>query len=989
MSPTIAAVEIPESRIAPGDWPQAVADSDGYQVIVAGPGTGKTEFLVRRVEHIVNSGKAGRDEVVVLCFSRRAAGDLRRRVEDRIGITGIPVDVTTFHSLALRLLERAGEGDPPSVLTTPEQIGLVGSLLSEEDPEHWPVLYRGILATPAFAAEVADFLMRCSERLLGPEELGRLAAERADWKGLPELFQCYLDNLHAAGKTDYGVLLTSAVELLDSSEGRRLAKRYRYVLVDEYQDTTPAHAAMADRLSAPAGNLTVTGDPYQSIYSFRGSELRNVAGFAIAHPEARRQILTRSFRVPARILETAVRVVSSGELPGAAGPVEPAPGDGVVETYVFDQETAEAEWIASEVEEAIRIGQVPPASIAVLVRSKRELLNELSRALHRRGVPHDPPERRLVDHPAVVLFRDLVTVSMAGGALPTVSPLEAADADRAMRRILLGPVFALTIREERDLLRRRRSNWASWSQVLSSGLPEAAGLAALVGDDRWAAGVGAAEGFWHAWTTLDGMARLVNDPEREAWRRTLASFAQTLDRQAVRDPGMTLARYFELTEEEGYEADPLISPEATGARVILTTLHQAKGLEFEVVFIANAVEGVFPDLRRSRRMLRPELLSPERTIDPRVQHLFQLQEEMRLAYTAMTRARRRVVWTATDAGVDQGEHRPSRFLVAAAGSPKAPGPPREPEREPVTIGEAEIWLRRALVEPTAPSARRLVAARILGSPPKGWWEPARFAGVADKGPDSSILDSEIRLSPSQADAYKRCPRLYALERRLRLGDASSPYALFGSLIHEVLERAERDAIGTGNRHAPLETALHHLERVWAEGADFGGEALDAAWLRKARDLIVKLYENWPGRGVPVQVEQNVETVIEQVRWVGKVDRVEQTDDGLVVVDYKTSSSAPTKEEAAESLQLAFYATALGAQGPVAGAEMWFPRVRTRSVSTRSLDLSRLEEMGEQMAQVTHAIREEVWEPTPGAHCQRCQFRLSCPAWPEGRGAFLP
>ena len=988
MSPTIAPVEIPESRIGPGDWPAALADSDGYQIVVAGPGTGKTEFLVQRVEHIISSGKAGRHEVVVLCFSRRAAGDLRRRIEDRIGVTGVPIDTTTFHSLALRLLEAAAKGEPPSVLTTPEQVGLVAEILSEEDPADWPLLYRGILDTPAFAAEVADFLMRCSERLLGPDELVELAAARSDWRGLPALLRRYLQRLSATGKTDYGVLLTSAVQLLEAEEDRGLAGRHRYVLVDEYQDTTPAHAAMADLLASEHGNLTVAGDPYQSIYSFRGAELRNVAAFTTAHPEARRQVLTQSFRVPAPILESAVRVVSGGGLPGEAGPVEPAPGEGLVEAHVFDQQSAEAEWIASEVEEAIRIGKLPPRSIAVLVRSKKELLNELSRALSRRGVPHDSPDRRLVDHPAVVLIRDLVTAAMSGGALPTVSPLQAADADRAMRRVVLGPLFALTVREERDLLRLRRSSREPWSVVISAGLPRAKGLAELLDDTRWAAAASAADGFWQVWTTLDRVDSVVEGSERAGWRRALASFAQTLDRQAARDPEMTLARYFELTEEEGFEADPLLSPETTVSGVTLTTLHQAKGLEFEVVFIANAVEGVFPDLRRSRRMLRPELLSPERTVDPHAQHLFQLQEEMRLAYTAMTRARRRVVWTATDAGIDQGEHRPSRFLLAAAGSSQAPGPPSAPERDPVTIGEAEIWLRRALVDPSAPAVRRLAAARLLGSPPGDWWDAARFAGVPAPGPDSPILSETFRLSPSQADAYKTCPRLYALERRLRLSDASSQYALFGSLIHEVLERAEREVIGTGELHATLETVLGHLALVWAEGASFGSDELNDAWLRKAEELLTKLYENWPGRGTPVAVEEIVEAVIAGVSWVGRIDRVEETEGGLTVVDYKTSSTAATKDEAAGSLQLGFYATALGAGRPVTRAEMWFPRAKTRSVSTRSLDMGRLDEVREQMAEVAVSVRSEAWEPTPGSHCRRCQFRLSCPAWPEGRGAFL-
>ncbi|HIE21948.1 MAG TPA: ATP-dependent helicase, partial [Acidimicrobiia bacterium] len=415
-------MDVREIRVEPEDWPEALADTDGYQIVVAGPGTGKTEFLVRRVAHLVNSGRARRDEIVVMCFSRRAAADLRRRIDQAIGAQGVPVDTTTFHSLALRLLETAADGERPVPLTTPEQVGVVAEILAEEDPKSWPVTYRGILTTPAFATEVADFLMRCSERLLTPDDLEDRAAERADWRGLPGLYRRYLEHLRNTGRTDYGVLLTQAVALLETEEGRRLVSRYSHVLVDEYQDTSPAQARVADMLAAPSANLTVAGDPYQSIYSFRGAELRNVADFSRKHPDAKRVILSRSFRVPEEIFEAALRVVSSGELPGAAGPVEPAPHRGRVEAFVFDQEAAEADWIAREVEHAIEIDRVPPAAIAVLVRSKKELLGELSRALDRRKIPHDPPDARLVDHPAVRLLHDLATVALVGGPPGEVHP---------------------------------------------------------------------------------------------------------------------------------------------------------------------------------------------------------------------------------------------------------------------------------------------------------------------------------------------------------------------------------------------------------------------------------------------------------------------------------------------------------------------------------------------------------------------------------------
>lgn len=391
-------------------------------------------------------------------------------------------------------------------------------------------------------------------------------------------------------------------------------------------------------------------------------------------------------------------------------------------------------------------------------------------------------------------------------------------------------------------------------------------------------------------------------------------------------------------------------------------------------------------------MLRPELLSPERMVDQGAQHLFQLQEEMRLAYTAMTRARLRVVWTATDAGIDQGEHRPSRFLIAASGVGELAqlGPPREVIRDPVTLTEAETALRRDLLDPTAPPVRRLAAAGALAQSDVRGWDASSFPGVPVAGPDSPILGDTIHLSPSQADSYQRCPRQYALERRLRLGSASSPYAHFGSLVHAALEKAERPIIGTGLHHAAVEHAIECLEDVWAD-ADFGTPELNRAWLRKAIDAITKLYERWPSKdGVPIDLEKKVEAVIAGVPWVGVIDRIESTQEGLRIVDYKTSTTAMTVAEAAESLQLGFYSIALDAgKDRVAEAQLWYPRTGTKSVSTRSLDMESLEGVGEEMERVTTAIRSENWAPAVGSPCEKCAFRMSCPAWPKGSGAFLP
>jgi len=975
---------VDQARLEPDDWPGALGDTEGRQMIVAGPGTGKTEFLVRRVGQVLDSGLALPSEVVVLSFSRRASARLRSRIEETVGTSGVPVEVTTFHSLAMRLIEVV-TGKLPVTLTTPEQVALVREMLASEDPGEWPLPYRGILDSQVFSAEVADFLLRCSERLLTPEHLAERARKRADWKGLPGLYSRYLGRLEQIDRTDYGVLMKKAVELLGTPEGEHHASRFRYVLVDEYQDTSPAQAEMAELLAAGHGNLTVAGDPYQSIFSFRGAELRNIAAFSES-PGTRRLVLAESFRVPREIMDAALRVVSGGDLPGSAGAVQPARHPGRCEVYVFDQETAEAEWIAREVEHLIRVEGIGLADIAVVVRSKKDFVSELSRALDRRSVPHDPPQSRLVDHPAIRVIHDVVTACLHGAG--AVSAVESTNADRAMRRILLGPLFGITVGLEREMLRDRHRSGRPWSEVVSAHLPDRPGLARLLTEPSWATMVGAADGFWELWTSLDGIADVVDDPGRDEWRRAWAAFGQMLGRQAERDPGVSLSRFFEMVDEEDFEATPLISHRLVSDRVTLTTLHQAKGLQFDVVFIANAVEGVFPDLGRSRRMLRPELLSPERTVDPEAQHLFQLQEEMRLAYTAMTRARLRVVWSATTAGVDQGERRPSRFLMAAAGE-LTPGPPVSQDRSPITITEAETALRRDLLDPRVGPARRLAAAKVLGSPSRPWWDATVFSGAVEPGPDRPVLTGSFRLSPSQAETYQRCPRRYVLERRLRLGDTSSVYAHFGELTHDVLERAEAEVIGSGARHADLDRVIEIVDEVWSE-ADFGTPELNDAWREKAVEMLTHLYERWPGKGDPVEVELEVESDIDGVGWIGRIDRLEQTGEGLRVIDYKTGTSVPNHDEAAESIQLGFYALAVQRlRGEVVASEMWFPRARSVSVTTRELAMHRLDEVSSKLTAITASIGAEDWEPRVGAACKGCGFRRSCPAWPEGKGAFLP
>ncbi|MEX1287408.1 MAG: ATP-dependent DNA helicase, partial [Acidimicrobiia bacterium] len=760
----------------------------------------------------------------------------------------------------------------------------------------------------------------------------------------------------------------------------------------EYQDTTTAQVQLLRLMTRPHRRITVAGDPYQSIYSFRGAELGNVDEFGARFrpPDGRpvrRWVLGTSFRVPAGILAAAERL-TAGDLPGAAGPVEPAGPGGRVDVAVFDQQTHEADWIAREIQRLHLAEGIPLQAMAVLVRSTRRLLPDLSRALDRRGIAHDRPDARLVDHPAVRAIADLVDLATADRrALPE------SDQRRAARRLLLGPLLALPLGGEREALRLRVRDGTPWADVLRRIEPPATEAAELIETRDWADQMAAADGFWHVWTGLGALGRTaLDDP---GWRAALASFAQVLGHLADREPTTTLAEMLARATADDFEAQPLLRFEADEQdRLAVTTLHQAKGLAFDVVIIADAVDGVLPDLRRTSSILHTHLLPAGRR-DPAAAARFRVQEEMRLAYTAMTRARERVIWTATAAGLDETEDRPSRFLDAVAGDvDRRPADPSD--SPPVTPTEAEARLRRALTDPATPAARRLAALSVLTDATLPHLRPAlALAGVRVRGPNDGVVPDEAAFSPSQAMAYEACPRRYALERHLGIGDEPSVWMRFGSVVHAAAEAADRAAIAAGRDHADPDEALAALDDLF-DPADFDGPPWSDHWLRRARRAVERLYAAAPpGPWAAAFVERPLRLAIDGEAWRGRADRIDRGPGGLRIVDYKTTATAVSKAEAAASLQLGFYALAAGEDpelagaGGVSAAELWYPLARGNHVATRCFDLDELDAVRDRLRGIAEAIRAERFPPSPGGGCERCAVRVLCDAWPEGREAFVP
>ncbi|MFV2000807.1 MAG: ATP-dependent helicase [Acidimicrobiia bacterium] len=971
-----------ETRIDPADWDQHIGVPDHPQIVVGGPGTGKTQFLVGRAASGIANGMAP-ESMVLLAFSRSGAGDLRKRLVEAIGQDAHRINVSTYHALAMRIVEahsdRLGWDRPPTVLTAAEHENFVADVLVDEPPYLWPPGYRKLLDSPVMAAEVTDFVLRCHEQNVSATDLSQSSDAR--FVAMANFFGRYDKRLRASNRTDYGRILTEAIDAL--ARWPEIAAPYQLVLADEYQDSSPSQAEMLFALAAPSGMLTVAADPYQSIYSFRGTDIANVFSFPNDARErlgtaADRLVLTTSFRVPTEILDAAVSVTAR-ELPGGAGRVESTRDGGSVAAHTFATVSDEAEWIASDIERVHLVDGVPTERIAVFMRSHSDFESELAAALGRRSIPHSFTESRLADEPIVQFVHNLV-----------VATGDDDDAHLAIQRVLMSPYVSLSYGTVNDLA-RRATNGSSWSDLIVSMVPHGRELAALLEDPAWAHDVSAPVGLWHVWSTLPQLVAIALNDEHASDRKAWSAFDQVLARFTERSPGTSLSDHRALLSASDYEADPLYSfrpDEAVG--VTISTLHGAKGTEFDVVYIAHAVEGELPDLRTRDSLLGVRLLNPHLPSDTGEYVAFRLDEERRLAYTAMTRATSRVVWTATSNDSVHDGLQPSRFLRLVA-------PITPPGRigEPLTPRSYEAALRKTARDPLATPVERLAAIDVLATGTEaGLADALSRYGTKARGPDADITPNPLRLSPSQAGAYAKCPRQYAISRFVISQDPDNSYLRFGTLIHQVVEEAEQAAFRDERERSTRGEAQVRLDVLWPE-LGFGDDAVGRSWRGRAEGTLDNLYALWPTSGAPVAFESDLRATIANTEWRGRADRIEKRGEDLYIVDYKTSGTAATKVEAASSIQLGFYMLSaaqdesLAEHGDVVGAEFWYPRAKPNkySIATRSFDPSKLADVEAELARITESILAESFEPVVGKHCDTCDVALVCPALEIGSEAF--
>ena len=854
------------------------AEAVGPVRVVAGAGTGKTAIIAERVRRLV-AGGVDVATILVLTFTDRAAAEMRQRIEDLIGRDAPAVG--TVHSLAFGWLRADGRrvGVPPGfrILAGADRWILARELM-------WQ-LGDAVLTGDERPDDLVGPLLSMLERLkqeLVPlkrlEEWARTAEdrERAELMlACLRLFTAYQRECRKEGLLDFDDLLSRSVEML-SDHPELLAeyrRRYPHVLVDEYQDLNLAQERLVE-LIAQGGRPFVVGDDDQSIYRFRGASRASLERFSSRFSGATSIALGRNHRSSRRIVAASSALVRNNPERLTKDLVSARPGP-KVELWSAGDARGEADAIADESRRLIE-GGLAASSIAVLCRTNA-IARPVAEALAARGVPHVVVGGQgLLDRPEI---RDAIALlRVVRDPDDQVAAFRVSARTRASKELLAELHALARTTDVRDL----------FFEVMNR------------------------TGY------LDGSIARVS--------ANVSRFAELIAEFCESRPDHSLNAFMErldLVLLSGEDESPAeVDPELDAVSVM--TIHQAKGLEFEAVFVPSLVEGRMPQSGRPQRFeLPPAILEPLVRGREDV-----IAEERRLLYVAMTRAKSRLYLARAEHYEGGRRWRPSRFLdeVRAAG---------------------DVWIERSFAATPEPHP----------SPPPH----SRGRGTSD-----------LVLSYSSIQAYLDCPRHYWFRYEQRLPAVQSAEAVHGVILHDVLRRAGEERQAGQAISASRLRELH--DEVWS-ATPFPDQRRAPTFRRNGLAQLEAYRAAGGFDSAPELLEREFSAVVDGFTLHGVIDRVDRTNGTWSITDYKTGRPITRKRR---DLQVALYA--IGAAGAGIGAATELEIVylasgsKVRVESTPAL----LNETLQTGARTAEAIRSGRFEPLPERRkCRLCAYRLAC------------
>jgi DNA helicase-2/ATP-dependent DNA helicase PcrA len=968
---------------------EAVKHEGKPLLIIAGAGTGKTTVITERIKWLITKKNLLPSQILALTFTEKAASEMEERVDIALPLGYSQLWISTFHSFCDRILRdeaiHIGLNPDFKLLTEAEAILFIRKYLFQLKLDY----FRPASNPTKFLKELLNHFSRLRDEDITPKqylEFAKKQAKMADTleekeearktRELADAFIKYQELKDKEGLMDFADLISNTLRLFRERSNllREYREKFQHILIDEFQDTNIAQYQLIKLLAPPASSnkLTVTGDDSQSIYKFRGAAVSNILTFMEDYKDAKMVVLTENYRSTQQILDRSYQLIRHNDpdtleaklkipknLKGSRK-IEGEP----VKLILTERVEEEAETVAGEIKKLTKKEKYQFKEIAILVRANNHA-EPFTHALARQGIPYQfLGPGQLFRQPEI---KDLIAY---------LQLLNDPYDDIAAFRVCNIAVFDLPARDLafiRGFARRYNLSFLETLEKIAKGkatkkypLPsitqktkiKVKKLVSMIHRHLKLVPKESGGQILYYFLQDSRLLKQYLNPQSEKEQLAALNISKFFDKvkafesQNKETSVADLVDWISLRMEMG--ESPLASEVdwSENNAVNILTVHSAKGLEFPVVFLVNLVDRRFPASRRAEVIPVPQPLIKEILPegDPHE------QEERRLFYVGMTRAKDRLYFTAAKFyGEGKLQKRVSPFVIESLGEEVV-----DQAAEEKTVERQQLMLLdwQKIEEPPE---------RIVLNPPVTY------------------------LSFSQIDSYSICPLQYKYKYILRLPTPPSASQVFGDIIHKTLKTFYQKQL-TEKRKLDLESLKKILEENWrSEG--FTSKAHEKTNKRIALRMLRQFYHrgfNYHKIGNVLALEQPFSFRVAPTLKIGGImDRVDNLeDDRIEIIDYKTGARTPSPKDVDRNQQLTFYALAASSikdlpfYRPVERIVLSLYFLDSGIKLSSSRTSKQMEEAKEKVIKLAEEIEKSDFPPKPNRPfpCNYCEFRLLCDAW---------
>ena len=952
---------------------KAIKFGKGPLLIIAGAGTGKTTVITERIKNLILSKKVKPSEILALTFTEKAAREMEERVDVALPYGYTQMWIMTFHSFCDRALRDSALNvglDPKyKLMSEAETTQFIRNNLFKFDLDYFrplgnPTKFIGGMLQHFSRLQDEDVssldYLTYAKKLRGADKL-----EIKKTKELANAYRTYEELKTKENVMDFGDLIVKTLKLFRERKNvlKEYQKQFKYLLVDEFQDTNYAQYELIKLLVSPKNNanITVVGDDSQSIYKFRGAAVSNILSFRKDYKKAKTITLIENYRSTQTILDSAYRLIKFNDpdtLEAQLGiskeliSVKKEKGEEIKFIHV-DRVENEADEIAKEIEK-LTSGESRSTrevyqfkDIAILVRANNHS-EPIIRALYRHGIPHQflGPGR---------LFRQSEIIDL----ISYLKVLYNFEDSVALYRILSMEYFDISGRELAEVGNyARKNNLSLFEAAEKVGGEKVKKITEIINKHLGLIRKETAGQLLYYFLSETGLLVKMLSPESvEAERKAknISKFFDKLKSYEADHENATvpaIVDWLELSIELGESPRASDSDWTDINAVNILTVHSAKGLEFPVVFLVNLVAQRFPTVERREQIPIPDAIIKE--VLPSGD--YHLEEERRLFYVGMTRTKERLYLTAADYyGEGKRGKKLSPFIFEALGERIADSGQRTDKQKQMSFLD---------------------------------FEPVK----QNLSPITDTLSPKIDyLSYSQIETFKICPLHYKLRYIYKVPTPKTASQSFGTTMHATLKEFYETIMSEPHFAKASRGDLEKLILSLLDGNWISEGYLDKSqrvkFLEKGKDYL---------RGfLKEEFNLKIKTVALELPFIvplgnnlkvgGKIDRIDiLPNGGIEIVDYKTGATIPSQSEVDKNLQLSFYALAatkiptepLGKLPDKIKLSLYFLDSQEKITTTRTK--AQLDEAVEEIFRLRDEIEKSDFECSGHMFCQsKCEYSLFC------------